>query len=258
MEALSKAKLKIFASLHLKKFRREHKLAIGEGKKVLLEAVAEDVEVACIILRDGIFVEELPVDISQKTCFFASEKDFDRLSTQVNPEGVLTIFAYPAENQYAELAHHADLPQDIQGPAFLLEDIRDPGNLGTILRTADWFGFKTVICSAKSVDAFNPKVIRSSMGSIFRLRLFYIEDFTEMVAARKDKIWLADMEGSSPEGLVLSNRPFILFGNEANGVSPEIRNIAGLNRITIPRLGGAESLNLGVSAGILAWEWTKS
>ena len=241
MKNLSKAKLKLFTSLQLKKFRYAKGRYFVEGKKMLEEAVKSHAPIDSVIFLEEQTSLVNSFKLDPEILFLASPSDFQTLSTQQNPEGILTILRIPALNTEPE------------GPGFLLDRIQDPGNLGTIIRTADWFGLKSILCSPGTVDCYNPKVLRSSMGSIFRVKVIYLSDFEEFIRKNAAEIIAADLKGIPLPSLPPNKFPYLLMGNEANGLSDEIRNIEGLNFVHIPGKGGAESLNVGISAGILAY-----
>lgn len=247
MAHLSKAKLKLFASLHQKKYRYQHRLFLAEGRKLVSELLRSGLKVEAVVLREG--GEEID---GEHELYWAKDADFERLSTQVSPEGVLAIVHFPQGDQLQERNAWEQAPT---GPGFMLDDIRDPGNLGTLLRTADWFGFERVLCSKACVDPFHPKVVRASMGALFRVKLVLVEDFGKTVMAQAEHVWVADMDGENAAAVDLGKRPWLLIGNEANGVRAEIRENPGLRRISIPRFGEGESLNAGVSGAILAALW---
>lgn len=216
---------------------------------MLSEAISSTYRIEAIILRDDV---ELPkeVQIPEQLVFWVNSVEFQKLSSQVNPEGVLIVLHFPDESAFVQV----EVPNfEIGGPAFVLAGIQDPGNLGTIIRTADWFGMKTIICGPGTTDCFNPKVLRSSMGSLFRLRIIYINDLEAWLRKNTDRVWLADMYGIGLDQADVQSKPFVLLGNEALGVSDSIRNIEGLTKITIPRFGQAESLNAASAAAVLAW-----
>jgi len=172
------------------------------------------------------------------------------MSSLESPEGLLAVVDYPDESLYRKVDWLQDLPP---GKSFWLDGIQDPGNLGTILRIADWFGFGSVICGPGTADCYNPKTLRASMGSVFRIPVIYASDWPSMVTHHANSILIADMEGIPAEKAPFHQRPYILIGNEANGVSGPVRNTAGIECVTIERFGKAESLNAAISAGILAY-----
>lgn len=259
MEPLSKAKVKLFSALQLKKYRHRHRCFTAAGIKLADEALKSGWPIEALILKAG----EIPPALETRIRQLPPEKiyslpaiPFDKLAGQVNPEGVLVVLPFPDEKQWMETNHQ--MPADLEGNAFILDEIRDPGNLGTLIRTADWFGIQTLICSAGTADYFNPKVIRASMGSCFRIRAIYCQDLPQFITANQQHIWIADMEGHPPGQTDMSTRPYLLLGNEANGVSPTIKALPDISRLSIPRTGQAESLNVAIAAGILAHEWQKS
>jgi TrmH family RNA methyltransferase len=249
MQALSKAKLRLFAGLQLKKIRYEEGLFVAEGLKMCKEALSSAYEVHAIVIQQGTAIPA-DMDLPESLCYEASSEDFKRISTQVSPEGFLTVLRFPGP-PLLNLDATADVVPP--GPAFVLAAIQDPGNLGTILRTSDWFGMPSLICGPGTVDPFNPKVLRSSMGSLFRTQLYLVNDLEEWLRIQASQVWCADMQGESLEQVDLPQRPYILLGNEALGISEEFAAITGLRRVTIPRIGQAESLNAATAASILAW-----
>jgi len=247
MERLSKAKLKLFASLHQKKYRYQHRMFLAEGQKMLSEALASDLAIEAVIVRENELIPSVP-----HPTFATDSATFERLSTQVNSEGIITVLHFPDSKQFQTLELLETIPP---GPGLVLDDLRDPGNMGTLIRTADWFGFQTLICSRGTVDPFNPKVVRAAMGSLFRLRIIQVADLDTTLQHLQADLWIADMEGQALPEVNLQDRPFILIGNEANGVRDSARHLPQAQRITIPRLGQAESLNAGVAGSILAAVW---
>lgn len=249
MKALSKAKLRLFAGLQLKKLRYEERLFLAEGHKMLQEAMRSPYAIEAVVVLAG---TALPagLQIDPELVMEATAEDFKKLTTQVSPEGVITVLRIPA-------APHCHFGQPVQlpaGPAFVLAAIQDPGNLGTILRTAEWFGMPSIICGPGTVDPFNPKVIRSSMGSLLRTQLYLLDDLEDWLQAHAHLVACADMDGADLDAGILQDRPYILLGNESLGVSDTIRQIAGIQKVTIPRFGATESLNAATAAAIFAWE----
>ena len=132
----------------------------------------------------------------------------------------------------------------------MLDTIQDPGNLGTILRTADWFGIKRIVCSPDTVDVFSPKVIQSAMGSIIRVELIYT-DLDEFIKENPEiPVYATSLDGEDLKNKIQLSDAFLLMGNESRGISPALEHLAS-KRIRIPRKGGAESLNVAVATGIV-------
>lgn len=251
MLPLSKAKLKFFVSLQRKKYRTLHRMFLAEGQKVLQEALRSSYQLEMMVIREGEALTDFP-ELPSDKIRVAGKDDFQKLSTQVQPEGFIGIFHFPEPPLYQSIDRLESAPAL---PALLLDDLRDPGNLGTLIRTADWFGFPSLICSSATAEVFNPKVVRAAMGSLFRLQITYLNDFSGFVENHVDQIWSADMNGTDISEIKLSERPMLLMGNEANGLSPEIRAIPNLEKVSIPQFGKGESLNVGIAAGILIAQW---
>ncbi len=249
MKALSKAKLRLFAGLQLKKLRYEERLFLAEGHKMLAEAIRSPYAIEAVVVQAGTALQS-SLAIDPDLVMEANAEDFKKLTTQVSPEGVITVLRIPG-------APHCHIGQPLHlppGPAFVLAAIQDPGNLGTILRTAEWFGMPSIICGPGTVDPFNPKVLRSSMGSLLRTQLYLLDDLEAWLQANAQLVVCADMDGAPLDAGILQDRPYILLGNESLGVPDSIRQIAGIAKVTIPRFGEAESLNAATAAAVFAWE----
>ena len=181
-----------------------------------------------------------------------SDEVFARMSDTQSPQGVLAVLKQPGYTLEQILDSRKKVPL-----LLLLEHLQDPGNLGTILRSAEGAGVSGVILSADSVDLFNPKVVRSTMGAIFRLPFFYAENFSQTICEIKKKgirIFAADLEGSRDYDLEDYTAPSaFLIGNESRGLSEEAKALAD-RRIFIPMEGKLESLNAAVSAAVLVYE----
>jgi TrmH family RNA methyltransferase len=143
-----------------------------------------------------------------------------------------------------------------KGITVILDQIQDPGNLGTIIRTCDWFGVKNIVCSLDTVDAFMPKVVQSSMGSILRLNIFYKDLPAFLIENKGITIYAAELGGKSIHEISYLNPSFLVIGNESKGISKEIGSLA-TQKIMIPRLGNAESLNAAVATAIILSCMTK-
>ncbi|SEL26953.1 TrmH family RNA methyltransferase [Parapedobacter koreensis] len=237
---LSKLQIRTIASLQHKKFRREHGLFVVEGIKSVTEFLHSDYIVQHVFYTSQAATKliKIPQNIKSEAI---NDADLQRISSLKTPQGVLALVripAYPALTR--EMLRHTF--------HLVLDDIQDPGNLGTIIRTAEWFGFKRIICSTGSVDAYNPKVVQASMGSLARMQLIYT-DIKALVEQASVPVFGAVLDGTSlyetdfgPEGL-------IVLGNEGNGIGPSVLPYLR-HRVTIPRIGKAESLNVAISAAL--------
>jgi len=264
MQLLSKAKVKVFQSLSIKKYRNQEKMFIVEGIKMFQEVMRAGWEIAAIlileeqrekimpILENFTFFEQFPF------IYLASKADFQNLSTLNTPEGILTVVHFPKTQSFG--ATLAQTPENIwqNGPGFILENVQDPGNVGTILRIADWFGMKEIICTEGTADILNSKTLRSSMGAIFRVNVTYVKEIYADLEIHKPQIWIAEMGGQDLKTLTFGAKDFVLMGNEANGVSDKIKAIEGMKYVSIKGNGEAESLNVGVAAGILGFHLANS
>lgn len=241
MEQISQAKLKLFRALQQKKYRHRHGLFLAEGFKVLEEAAAAGWIARALVVRTDALERLAEVSLRAEMYAHAPAQVFNRLSDQVSPEGILGVFELPEVRAVA--------PTPPRMSAMLLAGIRDPGNLGTLLRTAAWFGFRTVICDGQTVDAFSPKVVRASMGAVFHIPLIKVSDLSAWIEGHAGRVVAAAMQ--SPEAEPEPGRDWLLLGSESQGI-PQAYLKPGVQRVTIPRYGWGESLNVGVAAGILA------
>lgn len=244
---LSKPQIRVITSLQQKKFRREHGLFIVEGVKSVTEFLHSDYSVQRIYhtAQAAAKLPKIPQNIKSVEI---DEPTLKRISALKTPQGVLALVDVPA---------YAPLTVDIlrQGFHLVLDEIQDPGNLGTIIRTADWFGLKRVICSMDSVDAYNPKTVQASMGSLARIQIHYA-DVANLVAHSPVPVFGAVLDGSPIYDMDFGQQGLVVLGNEGNGIGPDV--LPHITRhVTIPRVGHAESLNVAVSAALFCAELTR-
>jgi TrmH family RNA methyltransferase len=166
--------------------------------------------------------------------------ELQRLSALATPNQVVAIFEKPVFQE----------PLWATGLFVVLDGLQDPGNLGTIVRLADWFGVDGVLCGPDSADVFNPKAVQSTMGSVSRIPVWYGDPETVIRQSREMPVWAALLQGESLYGQQRIRRGFIVIGNESKGIGPALQGLA-THRITIPRIGEAESLNAAVATGII-------
>ena len=250
IEYISQAKIKQFTALKRKKYRYRERLFIVEGRKMVEEAIREGVKTEAIIIPEG---SNLHIEYGDKIpVFLAPTKTFSSLSSLENPEGIMGVFHFPDEGFIQMLPTLKEtILQD--GSGIILDQIQDPGNLGTIIRLADWFGIKHIVCLKGTVDPLNPKVLRSSMGAIFRTNVYLTDQLGTLSKKSLEHLWVADMEGQALEQFEFPRNSWILLGNEANGVSNEVHSVIS-KKVTIEGAGKTESLNVGIAAGILAYK----
>ncbi len=240
---LSKSTIKFIHSLQLKKNRDQEKMFIAEGPKLVIELL-EEKNFPChkvfvtaagqeALIKELKKHQNLPLEIIE-------DFELEKISALKKPNKMLAIFNQSQKIENPDFSNKISL---------VLDDIQDPGNLGTLIRIADWFNIKYIICSEHTADVYNSKVVQSSMASIGRVNLMYVDL----------KTWLPKMKlpklAASLKGIKLTEFPnfkegFLLIGNEGNGLSPEIMALCD-QQISIPRLGKAESLNAAVATGIL-------
>ncbi len=237
---ISKQQQKYVQSLHNKKYRTEYGKFLVEGEKGILEILNSEFEIENIFCTE-IFKEKIADKSKIKNIVVCKEAEIESISTfKTNQSGVAVV------NQRNE----ASIPQTINNQVFLMLDgIKDPGNLGTIIRLADWYGIEHIHCSDDSVEFYNPKVIAATMGSFIRVTAHYV-DLENYIRTLNLPIFGAFLGGENIHKL-LFKKPFgLVIGSESHGISPEIEKII-TQKITIPRIGSAESLNAGVATGII-------
>ncbi|SHG86338.1 TrmH family RNA methyltransferase [Flagellimonas flava] len=231
---VTKNQIKLVASLQQKKYRTQHKLFVVEGKKTVLELVEAGLKVYELFAETG---AELGRSIDY---IELSNKDFKQISGQKTPSGILGVFHIPEPQGIAEM-----------GWVVALDAVRDPGNLGTIIRLCDWFGITQLVCSEDTVDCYNPKVLQATMGSIARVTINYV-DLETYCRNTQLPLYGAFMDGDVVYKKQMSHAGILVLGNEANGISTKIAALVG-ERIAIPQFGEAtaESLNVATAAAIL-------
>jgi TrmH family RNA methyltransferase len=240
---VSKNQIKLISSLHQKKQRIAHQLFIAEGIKGIQELLDARFELEHLYTTQNDF--EL---VSNNLKTRVSEDDLKKISALATPNTCLAVFKIPKEKKIVE-----------SGLIVALDTIRDPGNLGTILRLCDWFGIHQLICSKETVDSYNPKVVQATMGSIARVNVSYV-DLNDFLATTSLPVFGTFMSGDSIYKASLPQEGIIVMGNEANGISPELEKIIK-NRLTIPRFGAiqkTESLNVATATAIVLSEFRRA
>ena len=231
---VGKSQIKFIKSLQQKKYRNQHGMFLVEGLKTVQELLDSNFEPhklyttdAAMILADQVGTELI------------SEAELKKISNLKTPNKVLAIFKFPDIK-----------PIDDREWILALDDIRDPGNLGTIIRLCDWFGIQHLVCSENTVDCFNPKVLQATMGSIARVNIVYT-DLLQFITDYKGLVYGTFMDGEPVYNIKLPQKGILVMGNEANGISNEIKNKVD-KKISIPQFGGkqTESLNVATAAAI--------
>lgn len=236
-----------------KKYREEYGEFIVEGIKMLQEAISEQAKIKQIVVcedckNSGGIPQDLLYEIAKYDCVYVNEKVFTQMTDVSNPQGILAIID-KSGNKEAEIDFKADL-------ILVLDNIQDPGNMGTILRTADSINLKQILVSKGSSDVYNPKVVRSTMGAIFRVKVIECENLVKTIKElKKHKINVLATDLKTDKSIydVDYKKSAVVIGNEANGVSSEILEVVD-QRIKIPMLGKTESLNAAVATSIILYE----
>lgn len=239
---LSKNQVKLINSLKKKKYRQQNKLFIAEGIKVVEELLNSTLVLHSLYGTDTyanrFYLEELQI---------ISEKELKSISEFSNPNQLFAVFEIPEK---------VDI--NTTGLTLVLDEINDPGNLGTIIRLCDWFGVDQLVCSLNTVDCYNPKVVQASMGSLSRVSIVYT-DLAQFLGTDKRPIYGALLEGENVYQTTLPNNAVLILGNEANGISPKIQNLI-TKPITIPQFGEiqkTESLNVATATAVLLSEFRR-
>lgn len=237
---LTKSQIKLITGLKQKKQRQQHGLFVVEGVKTITE-----------LLQSHLELQALYTTVSFKSNanneFLISEADLKRISFLTTPNTALAIFKVPKPK-----------PIDFNGLIVALDAVRDPGNLGTIIRLCDWFGITNLVCSNETVDCFNPKVIQATMGSISRVNISYV-DLPTFLNTASIPVFGAFMEGENVYKSKLPEKGILVMGNEANGISKEVE-VMVTKKIAIPRFGDlqtTESLNVATATAILLSEFRR-
>ena len=247
--------IKHIRKLKEKKYRDEFGEYIVEGVKLINEAIAEKLDVKTIVICDNCNKTEtinqnLMYEVAKYSCIYVDEKVFNTITEVQNPQGILAVVG--KKNKQEEINYNEDV-------IVILDDIQDPGNLGTILRTIDSVNLSQVIISKKSGDVYNPKVIRSTMGAIFRINViesYSLLDTIKNLKKHKFTIISTSLDTDKTIYDIQYKKVAIVIGNEANGVSKEIQEISD-SKIKIPMLGKTESLNASVATGIVLYEYVR-
>ena len=235
---ITKNQIKLIKSLRLKKNRKQSGFFVAEGEKIVDELIESEIDSINLFSTSEKYK-------NLKNYISINSTQLKQISNQKSPNDVVGIFKIPKDQE-------VDFDENIVA----LEDINDPGNLGTIIRLCDWFGIKNIICSNNSVDCYNPKVIQASMGSISRVNISYM-NLDKLFDSKNYNTVAADLEGQNLRDFNFSNNQIIFFGSESNGFSENLSSKIK-NKITIDRFNNnVDSLNLASSVAIVLSKLTK-
>lgn len=242
---LSKATIKYIQSLKQKKYRVKNNAFLVEGEKMVLEAVKSDFEVA------EVYTSSQPSQNSVSNAEVITKQQMEKLSTFSTSSDWLAVVKM---NTHLPVLNEDEF-------ILVLDGVKDPGNLGTILRIADWYGVNTVICSSDCVDVYNPKTVQSTMGALFRLNIQY-EDLADFIPSYlqqfpENGVYGALMNGENIYAIEEKQKGLLIMGSESHGIREEVEKLVK-KRITIPGSGRSESLNVGVATGIICSEFFRN
>ena len=231
---VGKSQIKFIKSLQQKKYRNQNGMFAVEGIKTVQELLDSNIEPYKIYSTSAELFQYLEDQIE-----IISEVDLKKISGLKNPNKVLGIFKIPQPRKVDE-----------NDWILALDDVRDPGNLGTIIRLCDWFGIKHLVCSEQTVDCYNPKVLQATMGSITRVNIIYT-DLVNYIEKSELPVYGTFMDGNTVYSSKLPLKGILVMGNEANGISSEIENLVN-SRVSIPQFGSnaTESLNVATAVAI--------
>jgi len=241
---LSKSRISLLKSLQQKKFRREHGSFLVEGYKSIAEFIDSPYQLEAVYHTPAFSPKMLKLSQKINWCEI-SVNELEKISSLKTPQDAIAQIRMP---EWPALNH-----SELKGRfSLMLDGIQDPGNMGTIIRIADWFGINDIVCSEDTVDAYNPKVVQACMGSLARVKVHYTE-LADILSKAELPVFGALLDGSNIYQTDFGNEGLIVMGNEGNGIRPEIQEKV-TQTITIPRAGGAESLNVAIATAIFCSE----
>ena len=239
---VSKNQIKLINSLQQKKYRKLHNLFIAEGKKVIQELIDANFNL------EHLFVTKESLFDKKHHSELISDSDLKKISALTTANDCLAVF------KIKEVSFKSN-----SGLELVLDNIKDPGNMGTIIRLCDWFGISKIVCTEETVDIYNPKVVQATMGSLARVEVLYT-DLSNYLKTTDVEIFGTFMEGKNIYKTELPSKGIIVMGNEANGISSEIENLV-TQKISIPRFGNlqqTESLNVATATAIILSEFKRN
>ena len=252
---ISKKQLQYYSSLLTKKYREIENKFIAEGKRLVLEGLTSNYKCEAVFITNKFAKENKEIvnqfDTLNHESIFLNQKEFEKISDTKTPQGIAAVFLKPLP-EYS--VNHFSNDKII----VMLDNISDPGNLGTIIRNCDWFGIKNILLSENIVDYTNPKVIRSSMGSVFHLKLFEGITADSILKLKESgfEILCADLSGDNIFTYKSDKKKILILSSEAHGPSKEFEKLSD-KKITIPRIGRGESLNVASASAVLLAQLTK-
>ncbi|WP_258098346.1 TrmH family RNA methyltransferase [Marinoscillum pacificum] len=237
---VSKKQSKFIKSLKIKKYRSKEMCFFVEGRKNTVEGIASGLSLKYLLATSEFLKDnESELQFVESQVIECSPSDLKELGTFTTNNDCLAVFEIPEVSREIDFSDHV----------IVLDGVSDPGNLGTIIRTLDWYGINQLVCSADTTDLYSPKVLNATMGSYTRVRVYY-QDLKEFLKDIPNPSYGADLEGI-PLPELKSEKPIVLvMGSESHGISNSIGNLL-TGKVTIPKIGEAESLNVAIATGIL-------
>jgi TrmH family RNA methyltransferase len=244
---ISRNQIKFLVSLQQKKFRQKYHKFVAEGEKLVEEAINHSInQIEALYYCPAIFGDTAPIIPRGLTLEMVNKADMERISTLKTPPGIMALMQFPDSSNLNKHSRH-----------IYLDGVADPGNVGTILRTADWFGVTSIICGPGTAEWSNPKVIQASMGSIFRVSIDEMDIHDVIAILPELPLVSASMHGIHYNQYAWNESGILIMGNESNGLSKEVEKLVS-EQITIPKHpnSSAESLNVSVALAILLARWS--
>jgi TrmH family RNA methyltransferase len=239
---LSKSEIKTILALKTAHGRKKHAAFLVEGPKLISELLSSELTIKHLLATEE-WISNHYSQIPQNLSIALTPKELDKYSLLKASNQVIAVVNYPNEKE---------LIFDFSKFILVLDTIQDPGNLGTIIRTADWFGIHQILCSKETADLYNPKVVQSAMGSVFRVQLQYTDLFDILKQHHNIPVYGTLLEGRNISEIDFSSRGFVVIGNESKGISDPLLQLVS-QAVYIPRSDNSitESLNASVACGIL-------
>lgn len=244
---ISKSQISLVKSLHQKKYRKEHQLFIVEGFKAISEFLNSDFVINAVYCTPDMSAKMANLSNKQKVCE-VTINELQKISALQTPQGILALIEIPKSSKTSA--------KDIEEIALVLDGVQDPGNLGTIIRTADWFGIKHLICSEDCVEVYNPKVVQATMGSLTRVKVTY-QSLPELLSQSELPIYGTLLKGDNIFNAAWSTKGFLVLGSEGKGISEEILALI-THPLTIPGGKNTESLNVAIAGAICCAEMSRN
>ncbi|MFP4527624.1 MAG: TrmH family RNA methyltransferase [Candidatus Kapaibacterium sp.] len=241
---------KLIKSLHHKQFRDENEMFLAEGEKLCAEIFKSNYDADLVVIKDSPTAEvaSLADRYAAKgvPIYTAPKHQFDQMCDTRSPQGIIAVVP------------RRDLEPDPDAPFIVLDGVQDPGNMGTIIRTADWFGYRQIVVGNEAADLFNPKTVRSTMGSLFRTKVFYAEDLADFIKSNfpEHELYGATLRAKATLQSVEPDKKFgLVMGSEAHGISKKIGRMTK-NKFRIEGDNRTESLNVAIALGIVLYHFS--